>query len=276
MADLIQGITDGILQDTSRPIKDENKSNDLGKDAFLQLLVAQLKNQDPLEPEKDTEFVAQLAQYSQLEEMQNLNMTNQNSQAMSLVGKSVIVKTIDASNKEYYTSGTVDYVTYVDGKAQLSIADNLYSLDSVYSVIDDMYLIMQGAPSIDKEMEFTFDNENPEDITFEVNFGKEDYKATDVGIVLNGEVLDSKYVTVDGNKVTISQEAFRDLEDGTYKPAIVFNDMYYTTVADKITVTVVNHPETDGEDTGEDGSGDGSGSEGGDEDLGEKLMRANL
>ncbi|MFJ2694517.1 flagellar hook assembly protein FlgD [Pseudomonas sp. NPDC087336] len=72
----------------------------LGKDAFLQLLVTQLKNQNPLEPQDNGEFVAQLAQFSSLEGITTLNDTvsgiagNYNSsqalQASALVGRSVI------------------------------------------------------------------------------------------------------------------------------------------------------------------------------------------
>lgn len=51
------------------------KSNDLGKDAFLNLLTTQLSNQDPLNPIEDREFIAQLAQFSSLEQMTQLNKT---------------------------------------------------------------------------------------------------------------------------------------------------------------------------------------------------------
>ena len=78
-------------------------SESLGKDAFLKLLVEQIKNQDPLEPKDNSEFVAQLAQFSSLEGITTLNDTvsgiagNYNSsqalQASSLVGRSVIAQT---------------------------------------------------------------------------------------------------------------------------------------------------------------------------------------
>lgn len=51
----------------------DNRSNDLDKNAFLRLLTTQLANQDPLNPIEDREFIAQLAQFTSLEQMQNLN-----------------------------------------------------------------------------------------------------------------------------------------------------------------------------------------------------------
>jgi len=71
----------------------------LGKDDFLNLLVAQLQNQDPLKPMESTEFTAQLAQFSSLEQLYNVNdnlgllensqMAMHNNQAVSMIGKTV-------------------------------------------------------------------------------------------------------------------------------------------------------------------------------------------
>jgi flagellar basal-body rod modification protein FlgD len=79
------------------------KSNDLGKNEFLNLLVEQLNNQNPLEPQGNGEFIAQLAQFSQVEGIEKLNtsmeslltgyQSSQALQASSLVGRKVIVAT---------------------------------------------------------------------------------------------------------------------------------------------------------------------------------------
>ncbi len=63
------------------------KSSSLGKDDFLTLLIAQLKNQDPLDPVKDTDFIAQLASFSSLEQAQNTAKSVEQSAAMGMMGK---------------------------------------------------------------------------------------------------------------------------------------------------------------------------------------------
>ena len=70
----IAQVKDGqILESISSLQKEAKTSNSsLDKDAFLQLLVAQMKYQDPLEPTSNTEYISQLATFSELEEMQNL------------------------------------------------------------------------------------------------------------------------------------------------------------------------------------------------------------
>lgn len=81
----------------------KKKSNELGQDAFLQLMITQMKNQDPLSPQSNSEFVAQLAQFSSVQGLEKLNTSfnsfssgfnsNQALQASSLVGRSVSVET---------------------------------------------------------------------------------------------------------------------------------------------------------------------------------------
>ena len=114
-------------------------STDLGKDAFLQLLVCQMQNQDPMNPSNDTEYVAQLAQFSQLEQLQNLSTESEKSQAFSLVGRYCVFQSKDSNGNVTYPEGTVNSVNISGGKITLSVGDKVYKYDELYTV-------MQNAP----------------------------------------------------------------------------------------------------------------------------------
>ena len=64
--------------------KNQNIDSGLGQNAFLQLLVTQLQHQDPLQPQDDTQFLAQLAQFTSLEQLTNINTSLQ--QLVTLAG----------------------------------------------------------------------------------------------------------------------------------------------------------------------------------------------
>lgn len=106
----------------------------LDKEAFLQLLVAQMQYQDPLEPMDNTEYVAQLATFSQLEAIQNMTDRVSYSMANDLVGKYVIINTSNGS-----ASGKVDYVLYENGNIYLAVDDGIYSIDDLDTVADADY-----------------------------------------------------------------------------------------------------------------------------------------
>lgn len=112
----------------------------MGKDDFLQLLVAQMKYQDPLEPTSNTEYVAQYAQFSQVEQMQNMATSMDLNRASYLVGQTVQVAATDENGMETVKMGKVDYVKYENGKAMVSIDEALYNLDDVSFICDNEYL----------------------------------------------------------------------------------------------------------------------------------------
>lgn len=118
----------------------KSKSNGMDKEAFLQLLVAQMKYQDPLEPTSNTEYIAQYAQFSQVEQMQNMSNSMDLQRASSLVGKEVYIKTTTSSGDTKLVQGRVDYVSYENNKAYLYINEQKYSIEDLDSVVDADYL----------------------------------------------------------------------------------------------------------------------------------------
>ncbi len=156
---LVIPVEDGKVVDTSASTNSNSEVNEssggsLDKEAFLQLLVAQMKYQDPLEPTSNTEYISQLATFSSLEQMQNLNSTMQTQQATNLVGKTVIMKVTGKSGETTYVQGRVDYIVKERGKTYLSIDEGLYCIDDLDKVVDDDYLdALAIADEFEKEMD---------------------------------------------------------------------------------------------------------------------------
>lgn len=141
---LVAPVEDGKIVETAsqNSLKNTSKTSnsEMDKDAFLQLLVAQMKYQDPLEPTSNTEYISQYAQFSQVEQMQNMAGSMDLQRASSLVGEEVYIKTTTSAGETKYVQGKVDYVVYENGKAYLSINEELYSLEDLDTVADAEYL----------------------------------------------------------------------------------------------------------------------------------------
>ena len=134
-------VKDGQIQETASQssVQKASGNNGMDKDAFLQLLVAQMKYQDPLEPTSNTEYISQYATFSQVEQMQNMAASMELSRASSMVGKLVNVETTNSNGETKQVQGMVEYVTYENNKAYVSIDGTLYSADDVTAVVDETY-----------------------------------------------------------------------------------------------------------------------------------------
>lgn len=107
------------------------------KQEFLMLLVAQLRNQDPMNPMQDRDFIAQLAQFNSLEQMQMLNRTVAATSEMTVLGQlaNYVGKQVSAMGPDGEAiEGIVSAVTVVDGSAILTVGDEQVDLRSVYQI----------------------------------------------------------------------------------------------------------------------------------------------
>lgn len=137
---LIQEIKNGqVVQDTTATNKADEKKNNFDKDMFLQLLVAEMKYQDPLEPTTNTEYVSELANFSQIEATQNVQGKMDEMSAANYVGKYVIINTTDSSGNQKYVSGMVDFLEKKDDGYYISVDDGLYNINEIETVADEKY-----------------------------------------------------------------------------------------------------------------------------------------
>ena len=110
-------------------------SQSLGKDDFLKLLITQLSNQDPTSPMEDTEFIAQMAQFSSLEQMTNMNANfeKMNSMLSSSQAVNTIGKTVDIDLGDTNITGRVDAITYGENP-QVKVGNMFYDMKQIRAV----------------------------------------------------------------------------------------------------------------------------------------------
>ena len=116
-------------------IEGRKVQRDLGKDDFLKLLITQLSNQDPTCPMENTEFIPQMAQFSSLEQMTNMNQefAKMNSMLVSSQAVGTIGKTVDITLGDTKTTGVVEAVTY-GANPQVRVNNMYYDMKQISAV----------------------------------------------------------------------------------------------------------------------------------------------
>ena len=130
--------TDGTSTATTDTSSSSTKTSTLGYSDFLNLLTVQLQNQDPFDPMSDTDFIAQMANFSTLEEVDTFSTNfstyssrQQQLSSQSFLGKNVTVEPSGSSS----ASGTVTAVTLDDdGSIYVTVGGNQYDATDVTSV----------------------------------------------------------------------------------------------------------------------------------------------
>ena len=131
------------------------QQSSMGKDSFLKLLVTQLQHQDPTRPMEDREFISQMAQFSSLDQMTNMNNEMKNvatrsaaSEAYSMLGKRI--EAYDETTERTIT-GTVSSVIRKGGEVMLKVGREEVPLASVHSVSEsrDEFMKRKEVPASD-------------------------------------------------------------------------------------------------------------------------------
>lgn len=117
-------------------VSNRTPSSNLGKNEFLKILATQLANQDPLEPTSDTEFIAQMAQFSSLEQMQSMAASSESSQAYALIGKDILANVADASGQMQQIMGRVDGVRRSGDTQYVTMGNYMVPLKSILQIYD--------------------------------------------------------------------------------------------------------------------------------------------
>jgi len=189
----------------------------LGKDDFLKLLITQLRNQDPLQPLNNEEFISQMAQFSSLEQLQGINdginsslMLNQslnNALSTTLIGKEVLVQgnVISVSNGRVQDAGF-----YVNGQGTADVTIR----NSDGKVVRKLTIDVSDSRYVKIEWDCK-DNEGNDvddgDYTFEVTFTDISGKETHVSPYVRGIISavrfvnGNAYVEIDGKDYSLSQ-----------------------------------------------------------------------
>ena len=166
----------------------------LGQDEFLKLLVAQMANQDPMEPTGNAEFLAQMAQFTMLEQIKDMSNSFETTQAYSMIGKYVYVQDGDA-----LVFGKVDGVVKEDGINYLMVSGKTYDMTKVAGIVDSSTVdtgldeeILKSASLIGQTVTATVKAEDGTTSTITGEVSKI--------MVKDGNI----YAVVDGNEVPIS------------------------------------------------------------------------
>lgn len=133
----VVGLDSSAAQTQNTSAESTRNTGEMGKDQFLKLLVTQLKYQDPLKPMEDKEFISQMAQFSSLEQMQNLNTNFSAMKAFTLMGKNISADVKDSETGEQtYVNGIVEKVLIDKGKVSVRVGERDIPIDEIIDISD--------------------------------------------------------------------------------------------------------------------------------------------
>jgi flagellar basal-body rod modification protein FlgD len=193
---------------TSNSSSQKSKTNGSGTavnvDTFLQLLATEMSHQDVMSPMDNTQFISQMAQFTSLQEMQNLSQTaatqynaNLTQYGSSLVGKKVNVAAYDSQGNYVEDSGIVTNCDYSSGTPAIIVNGKAYSLSSVMEVINDSNSssFQYGASLVGKNVTVKTKDEAGKDKEVTGIVSGCNFTAGNVTVVVNGSTYELSAVT---------------------------------------------------------------------------------
>lgn len=212
----------GSATATDRGTKIVKAGSDLNKNSFLKILAAELSNQDPTANVDSTQYISQMAQFTSMEQMANLNTTMSGFANQSLVGKGVTVNVLDSEGNPY--TGVVNAVTTQNGSTTLSVTVNekgtnvekTFDLNTVVSVVNVPDYSLPVLTNLNGNMSFLlasgFIGKNVE--LTEKDSSDKNIKGTVIGVSKDNGVVNIK-LKVDGSDeiLTVSVDKVSKVEN---------------------------------------------------------------
>lgn len=212
----------GSATATDRGTKIVKAGSDLNKNSFLKILAAELSNQDPTANVDSTQYISQMAQFTSMEQMANLNTTMSGFANQSLVGKGVTVNVLDSEGNPY--TGVVNAVTTQNGSTTLSVTVNEkgtnveknFDLNTVVSVVNVPDYSLPVLTNLNGNMSFLlasgFIGKNVE--LTEKDSSDKNIKGTVIGVSKENGVVNIK-LKVDGSDemLTVSVDKVSKVEN---------------------------------------------------------------
>lgn len=211
MSTTIDSLYSSATTTTTSSTSSTSSSNELGKEAFLEMLITQLQNQDPLNPMDGTEFAAQLAQFSSLEQLQNLNNTMSslpdylssfsNAQVANLIGNEAT-----ASGNVVQVSGSSAAITY---ELPSNIQSGTISIYNSNGLLVDTLDIGSQSSGI-QNTTWDCSGQSAGNYTYEISAKDSSGNAVTVNPLVTGTVTgvtfkdNVSYLTINGEEVAFS------------------------------------------------------------------------
>lgn len=212
---------------------EDKESMGVSVDDFLNLMIAQMQNQDPLDPMDDAQYVTQLAQFATMQSMQEMNYYSQTAYVTNLVGKTVTAATNSLTGVKSET-GVVTKVTLTDGEYLLTVNGKQFNMKQIMTVNDTstvsqddldvtskMALITQNVTkdSISIRWESPVSGEEADELTYSV------YYTDDSSIDFNDVNAVKSKGTLAADKLTDLSYEINNLDpDKTYFVNVVVRD----------------------------------------------------